>query len=144
MTRKQQALLTLLFFALTPLTTFILIWLRGLPSFAADRMGEVIVWVYGVTWVPAILAAVLLTAIVSVTTGKTGFFHRPYDFGRCFSLGAISGALTEALATWSYRAVSRHAFSDFWVAGAMIAGCLAGAFLTAAVLSSGAKRSAHA
>jgi len=120
------------FFVLAPFMTFILLWLKGLPSFASPA--QVLAWVYGVTWAPALLAGVLLAAVVSTVVQRTAYFQRPYDFGRCFSLGAIVGALTQASATWIYRGLTHHPFSDFWIAGAMIAGCLSGAILTPIIL----------
>ena len=135
MNRKQHVLLALLFFLLTPLLTFVLLYLRGLPEFAAGHLEGVVIWVFGVTWIPALWASVLLTVIVSGITRRTDYFHQPFDFGRSFSLGAIAGALTEAVATGSYRTITHHPFSDFWIAGAMISGCLVGAGLVPLVLS---------
>jgi hypothetical protein len=131
MNTKSRSFLMLSFLAVTPLVTLLLLWMKGLPTFAVEHVGEVLIWVYGVTWVPALLAGTLLAVIVSTVSKETDYFHRPYDFGRCFSLGAIVGALTEALATWGYRALTHHPFSDFWIAGAIISGCLSGACLTA-------------
>jgi hypothetical protein len=130
----MRLILTFSFLALVPLTTFILLYLKGIPTFAEQQIREVILWVYGVTWMPALVAGLLVSTIVSGVTHRTDYFHRPYDFGRCFSLGAIAGALSEALATWMYRIASHRPFSGFWIAGAMIAGCLVGAFLTSLVL----------
>ena len=92
---------------------------------------EILIWVYEMTWAPALHAGLLLGFTVLSVIQRTPYFHRPYDFGRSFSLGAVAGAIAQALATWLYRTLTRHPFSDFWIAGAMIAGCLAGAFLTA-------------
>jgi len=122
------------FLILAPLTTFLLIVLKGLPAFAASQLGEVLIWVYTVTWIPALLAGALLGGLVVMSAARTSYFHQPYDFGRSLSLGAIAGALAEALATWTYRAVSHRLFSDFWIAGAMITGCLAGGVIAAAFL----------
>jgi hypothetical protein len=129
---KIKFLLIGSFSLLTPLVTFLLLWAKGLPDFAST--GQVFVWAYAVTWVPALVAGVLLAVIVCGVIQRTPYFHNPYDFGRCFSLGAISGALTEAFTTFVYRAVTRHPFSDFWIAGAMIAGCLSGAALVPLIL----------
>lgn len=133
---KSRSLLMLSFLIVTPLVTFVLLVLKGLPSFAAEHTLEVLVWVFSSTWAPALMAGALLASIVSAVSKETGYFHRPYDFGRCFSLGAIVGAVSEALATWGYRALTHHPFSDFWIAGAMISGCLSGSFLTAFFLRS--------
>jgi hypothetical protein len=131
---KLKFLLIGSFLLLTPAVTAVLLWLRGLPDFVRGYPGAFVVWVYGVAWVPALVAGVLLAVIVSGVVRRTAYFHQPFDFGRSFSLGAIAGALTEAFATWFYREVTRHPFSDFWIAGAMIAGCLSGAVLVPAVL----------
>jgi hypothetical protein len=122
------------FLATAPLTTFVLLVLKGLPDFAASHQGEVLLWVYTVTWKPALLAGVLLGGVVVTIVSRTRSFHQPFDFGRSLSLGAVVGALAEALATGLYRALSHRMFSDFWIAGAMIAGCLAGGLIVAAVL----------
>jgi hypothetical protein len=123
-----------LFLLLAPLVTFLLIWLKGLPDFAIDRPWDVLLWVYSVTWIPAIMTGGLLSGTVIQTASQTRYFHQPYDFGRCFSLGAIAGALCEALSTTIYRTVSHRLFSDFWIAGAMIAGCITGGVVVAATL----------
>src|SRR5437879_3204041 len=88
-----RASITASFALLAPFTTYMLLMLKGFPSFALPHTGTVLIWVYSVTWVPALLAGVLLSGIVSTLIQKMAFFHRPYDFGRSFSLGAIAGAL---------------------------------------------------
>ncbi len=123
------------FTLLTPLVTFLMLWARGLPNFAQGYFLTVVFWVYSVTWAPALLAGALLAAVVYGVIRRTDYFHKPYDFGRCFSLGAITGSLAEALSTWAYRELIHHPFSDFWIAGAMISGCLVGAGLTAWLLA---------
>jgi hypothetical protein len=119
------------YWAVFPAVTFILLWLKGLPSFTQGRLGRVIVWSYE--------AGMLLALVVWIIVRRTKYFHQPYDFGRCFSLGAVLGAVIQALSTWLYRFLTHHPFSDFWIAGAMIAGCLTGAFLTAFFL----RRASH-
>ena len=119
------------YWAIFPTVTFILLWLKGLPLFAEGHMGRVLIWSYEVTWLPAAGAGILLALGVWIATRRTLYFYYPYDFGRSFSLGAVLGALLQAMATWLYRLLIHHPFSDFWIAGAMIAGCLSGAFLTA-------------
>ncbi len=114
------------FLMFAPLTTYALLVLKGLPVFATAHQGDVLIWVYQMTWIPALIAGGLVSLAAILLTAKTSFFHHPYDFGRCFSLGAISGALAEALATCSYRAISHRPFSAFWIAGATIAGFLTG------------------
>jgi hypothetical protein len=133
-TLKLKFLLIGSFLLLTPLVTGFLLWMKGFPDFAAGHPWAVFLWIYNVTWVPALVAGVLVAVVVSGVVRRTNYFHKPFDFGRSFSLGAIVGALAEAFATWFYREVTRHPFSDFWIAGAMIAGCLAGAALVPAVL----------
>src|SRR5438045_3614740 len=96
--------LTGAFLILSPFVTYLLLSIKGLPSFAISHQGQVLVWIYSVTWVPALLAGLLLSGTVSTLIQKTPYFHCPYDFGRCFSLGAIAGALAEAAATAFYRA----------------------------------------
>jgi len=128
--RKQLIpALALSFWAMTPLTTFVLLWLKGFPTFADSHLGQVMVWVYEVTWAPSLLSAVILALLVLLIIKRTEYFHRPYDFGRCFSLGAILGAGAHAGSTWLYRSITQHPFSGFWLAGALIAGSLTGAFL---------------
>src|SRR4051794_5973060 len=94
--RRLFPSLTLLFSILGPLITYLLLAMRGLPSFARFEPVEVFIWVYQVTWLPAILAALLLAGAASFLTARTPYFHAPYDMGRCFSFGAITGALAEA------------------------------------------------
>ncbi len=115
-----------LFVLLTPFITFCLLLLKGLPSFAVAHAFETLLWVYQITWIAGLLAGAMMAGGVSVTVSRTGFFHRPYDFGRSFSLGAILGALCQGLATGLYRVVVHKPFSSFWIAGAMLAGCLTG------------------
>ena len=124
-----------LFVLLAPLATFVLLMLKGLPPFAMAHLGQVLLWVYQVSWIAALVAGVLLGTLVAEVTARTSYFDRPYDFGRCFSLGAIGGALSEALATWLYRALSHRPFSTFWIAGAVMAGCLSGGLIVSVVLS---------
>ncbi len=119
---------------LGPLVTFGLLLLKGLPSFALAHMLAVLLWAFAVTWIPALGAGLLLSALLLGLRGRLGYFTKPYDFGRCFSLGAIAGAIVEALSTLVYRTLSHRPFSSFWIAGAAIAGCLAGAVVTAWVL----------
>ena len=123
--------LALCYWATFPAVTFLLLWLKGLPLFIEGHLGKMVVWAYEVTWLPAGVAGIILALSLKSVTRKTGYFHAPYDFGRAFSLGAVLGALIQALSTWLYRSLTHHPFSDFWIAGAMIAGCLSGAFLTA-------------
>jgi len=122
------------FLILSPLITLGLLILKGLPSFTAGHNLQLVLWVYQVTWVPALMSGILLSFVLAAIRPWMNFFTRPYDFGRCFSLGAISGALAEAFCTWTYRALSHRPFSSFWIAGAMISGALAGAGITAVLL----------
>jgi hypothetical protein len=119
---------------LSPLVTFGLIIFKGLPSFAVGHLLDVFVWVYQVTWIPALLSGLLLWFVLIGLRPWLLFFIEPYDFGRCFSLGAVVGAGVEALSTWGWRAVSHHPFSGFWIAGATISGSVAGAILMPAFL----------
>jgi hypothetical protein len=128
------AAFVLCFTAAVPVVTFNLLLWKGLPSFAAPFRGEVLYWIFTVTWVPALISGSLLAVLLMVIVRRTTSLHDPYDFGRCFSLGAVAGALSEALATGAYREITQRPFSDFWVAGAMIAGCISGAILTAVLL----------
>jgi uncharacterized membrane protein len=117
------------------LTTYALIILKGLPSFALSDPLTVLSWIFHVTWMAALLAGFLVAALVWKIVQETPAFTQPYDFGRCFSLGAVVGALAEAVSTWCYRYFSHRPFSSFWIAGATIAGCLIGALTTAVVLA---------
>jgi hypothetical protein len=130
----MMAAATMAFLILSPLVTLGLLFLKGLPSFTAGHPLELVLWVYQVTWVPALMSGFLLSFVLDAIRTRMSYFTQPYDFGRCFSLGAISGALAEAFCTWLYRVLSRHPFSSFWIAGAMISGALAGAVITAALL----------
>ena len=125
---------TLGFLIVSPLATFGLLVLRGLPSFAASHLLDVLAWVFEVTWIPALLSGAILFLILQMLRPRLNYFTEPFDFGRCFSLGAIAGALAEALSTGVYRTVSHRPFSSFWIAGAMLAGSLAGALIVTAVL----------
>lgn len=118
-----------------PLMTYALLALKGLPAFAVPHQLDVMAWVFRVTSMAALLAGFLVSILVWTMINSTGFFTRPYDFGRCFSLGAITGAFAEALSTWMYGQLSHRPFSNFWIAGATIAGCLVGSFTTAIALA---------
>jgi uncharacterized protein (TIGR02246 family) len=117
-----------------PLVTYAALMLRGFPSFVSGHPWIILGWAYSVTWVPAVLSGVILGVAVAAVVRRTDSFHAPYDFGRCFSLGAIVGAIAEAFATTVYRVVSHRGFSDFWIGGSMISGCLAGAVVVPIVL----------
>jgi hypothetical protein len=117
---------TLSFLIFTPLVTFALLVLKGLPVFVMGREIDVLIWVYQVTWLPALGSGILFSLVLCGLRPRIKFFTQPYDFGRCFSLGAITGALAEAFSTWAYRALTQHSFSSFWIAGAIIAGTLTG------------------
>jgi len=126
--------LALLFTVVAPLATFVLLAAKGLPAFTAFKTWEVMLWVYQVTWMPALLSGIILGVTTARVTSVTGYLHQPYDVGRCLSVGAIVGALAEALITSSFRIATHHPFSAFWIAGATIAGCVTGGVLTAIVL----------
>jgi len=130
---------TILFLIDAPLCTFALLLQKGLPPIAAGHVFDVVIWVYQVTWVPALVSGLLLSATLRGIRPWFPYFTKPYDFGRCFSLGAITGALAEAVATGGYRWMTHHAFSGFWIADAMIAGCLAGAGISVITLGRFAK-----
>src|SRR4051812_9268562 len=91
-----RAVLTGAFFLFTPFVTYLLLAAKGFPTFATQHPGQILIWVYEVTWVPALLSGILLSSVVSRLIYKTSYFHKPYDFGRSFSLGAIAGALSES------------------------------------------------
>jgi hypothetical protein len=137
---RMIVFMTVSFLLLSPLCTFGLLFLKGLPAFAAGHTFEVLVWVYQVTWMPALSSGLLLAGVLIAIRPWLPFFIRPYDIGRSFSLGAVTGALAEALSTWGYRTLSHRPFSSFWIAGAMIAGFLTGAGLTATLFARLAKR----
>jgi hypothetical protein len=120
---------TLGFLLLVPLYTDILLVLKGLPGFAASHPMDVVVWVYASTWLAALVSGLLVSAVATLIVRRTSYFHQPFDFGRCFSLGGIMGALAEMPATWLHRTISHRPPSDFWMAGASMAGFLAGATL---------------
>jgi len=127
--KKTSLQATFSFLIFTPFVTFVLIAVKGLPSFAIGHEIDVFLWVYQVTWLPALVSGVLFSSVLVGVKPWMGFFIQPYDFGRCFSLGAITGALAEAISTWAYRALTQHPFSSFWIAGSTIAGTLAGAVI---------------
>jgi hypothetical protein len=127
-------LITGSFVGVVPLSTFALLAAKGFPSFVTGHLWEVILWVYAVSWIPALCCGAVTSVVVLVLAARTTFFHRPYDVGRCVSLGAITGTLTEGLATWLYREASQRPFSWFWIAAAMIAGCLCGGLVVSWVL----------
>ena len=131
---RTTARLILSFTFLSPLVTFGLIVFKGLPSFASEHVGDVFVWVYQVTWIPALLSGILLWLLLAGLRAQLPFFTQPYDFGRCFSLGTVAGAVVEAVSTWGWRAISHHPFSSFWIAGATLSGSIAGAILMPALL----------
>jgi len=122
------------FVILVPLVTLGLLMMKGLPSFTNGYEAEVVVWVYRLTWLPGFLSGGLLALVLISLRSRIYYFIRPYDLGRCFSLGAITGAVAEAFSTWAYRAISHHPFSSFWIAGAIIAGAVTGSALTSLVL----------
>jgi len=128
-------LMTMAFVIGAPIITCALLALKGLPVFASPHGMTVLAWVFHVTWMAALMAGFLVSILVWKVVNSTGFFTQPYDFGRCFSLGAITGALAEAFTTWIYGHFSHRPFSNFWIAGATIAGCLVGSFTTAILLA---------
>jgi hypothetical protein len=125
----------LAFVLLSPLMTFVLLWMKGLPDFAEGKKGEVILWVYGMTWVPALITGLLLSVLIARIVRKINYFHKPYDVGRCLSLGAVLGATIQGLATHGYRMVQGLIFSSFWIATGAISGAIVGAIVVAVVLS---------
>src|SRR5581483_2206357 len=92
-----------LFLAFAPLCTFVLLFLKGLPHFATGHEWDVVVWVYQTTWAPALASGLLLAGALRGVRPWRSYFTQPYDIGRCFSFGAIVGALAEACATGVYR-----------------------------------------
>src|SRR5665213_166958 len=128
------AFTTILFSIVAPLCTFGMLFLKGLPHFTAGHALDVVIWIYQVTWIPSLISGLLLSAVFYGIRPWRSYFIQPYDFGRCFSLGAIVGAITEASTTWGYRMILHRPFSGFWIAGEMIAGFLVGATLSVIVL----------
>ncbi len=131
---KHRLILTLGFLVGSPLITFLLLWVRGLPDFAQGHLDQVLIWVFSVVWIPALFSGALLSALLAFIVAHTPYFHKPYDIGRSISLGAVLGAVLQALTTLGYRALTHHPFSDFWIGGAMIAGCLTGALMVPFIL----------
>lgn len=134
MKTKHRWVLLFGFLIGSPLVTFVLLWLRGLPDFAQSHLDQVLIWVYSVVWAPAAFAGAFLATVLGFIISQTPYFHKPFDFGRSLSLGAVLGAVLQALTTLAYRALTQHPFSDFWIGGGMIAGCLTGAVLVPWVL----------
>lgn len=126
---------TISFFIGAPAMTYVLLALKGLTAFAAPHRIEMMAWVFHVTWMSALMTGLSVSMIIWKIVSGTGFFTQPYDFGRCFSLGAIIGACAEAFWTWMYGRVAHRPFSNFWIAGATIVGCLVGSLTTAVVLA---------
>lgn len=121
------AVATLGFVVFAPLYTYILLVLRGLPAVAISHQLEVVIWVYRSTWLAALISGVVVSAFVLMVVRRTVFFFQPFDFGRCFSLSGVTGAIVEVPATCLHRTLSNRPHSDFWIAGAMMAGFLSGA-----------------
>ncbi len=118
-----------------PLVTFLLLWIKGLPDFARGHLDQVVLFAYVETWLPALLTGAALSIVTAMIIQRTSYFHRPYDFGRSFSLGAVLGALLHGALTFLYRSLTEHVFSSFWIAGAMIAGSIVGAIGLSIILS---------
>ncbi len=125
---------SLSFLLVSPLVMLALLSLKGLPAFASEHLGEVIVWSYDITWLPALGSGLLLCLVLRGIRPWLPFFVHPYDFGRCFSLGAITGGVSQAILMVLFRAVLGRPFSGFWTAGALMAGCISGAALAPIIL----------
>jgi hypothetical protein len=133
-TRRLIATITVAFALLGPWVTLGLLALKGLPPFVHDRFGQMILWVYLETGVPALAAGLLVSSLAVSVVRRSRTFHQPYDFGRCFSLGAIVGALAHGATTFLFRLLMQRRFSSFWIGGEMIAGSLTGAAILSFVL----------
>jgi len=121
---------TIGFGVLAPLILFGLLCIKGLPPFAVDHPEEVLFWLYTSTGVQSLLAGGFLSGALVLLKSRWGYFIWPYDFGRSASFGAVAGAILYSVATVIVRVISGKPYSDFWIAGALMAGCLAGSILT--------------
>lgn len=132
---KLGGIIILGFLILSPILTFFLFLVKGLPDFARARLLLVLGWVFQTTWLAALVAGVLIAAIVLATVQRTPIFIYPYDFGRCFSLGAIVGGIAEALGTYvQFFLLFHSAPSGFRLAGDIMSGCVAGAVVAAGAM----------
>ncbi|MFA5976281.1 MAG: hypothetical protein WC859_08995 [Elusimicrobiota bacterium] len=82
-------------------------------------------------WLATLVGGGLLWAVSVFLARRTTYFHQPYDFGRCFSLGAIVGSLTQMIGSLIQFPVQFHQFPTwFRLGGALISGCLTGGIVS--------------
>lgn len=115
----------------SPLATFCLLWVKGLPDFAAPH--HVFYWSYQHAGWSSILSGLLLSLFLLMIRRWWGKTTRPYDFGRSFSIGACFGAAAQGLATVIYRSVMGKSFSSFLVSAALMAGAIVGSIIVSFV-----------
>jgi len=118
---------SLLFTLIQPLFLYGLLILKGLPPYAMAHWVALLGLVYRLSVIPSLSAGLLLALLLWALRGRWDFFIKPYDFGRTFSIGAIGGALAEALVLAVARGMIRVMFTNVWFAAAVIAGFAAGA-----------------
>lgn len=121
---------------LVPAVTLCLLKLKSFPTFPGSDWANALPWIYRALTFPSILAGLLVSGVAVLITRRTHLFHDPYDFGRAVSLGAVTGAFAQVAAVaaqhlWQYQQKLPH---NFWLATAVMAGCLCGALIVALCL----------
>ncbi|MFA5974610.1 MAG: hypothetical protein WC859_00395 [Elusimicrobiota bacterium] len=118
------------------LLVHVLLWMfliiKGVPSLVQGHPLLFVGWVIETTWLAALIGGGLLMGVTIFLVRCTNCFHHPYDFGRCFSLGAIVGSLAQALGITLQFLLQFHQLpTGFRVGGAFLSGCLAGGLVVA-------------
>jgi len=116
---------------LTPLTTFLLLWMKGFPNFADEHKTYILLWCFETTGPTGLLSGLLLAALFWVIRPRWGWLIWPYDFGRSVSVGAVGGAAAHVLGMLVYRFAIGKPFSTFWMSGAILSGAICGAIIAA-------------
>jgi hypothetical protein len=133
---ERLALLVIVFAVGAPLITYTLMWLKGIFTFEDSAWKIALAWTYQVTLFPSLVSGTAIWGLLRAITQRTAYFHRPYDFGRCFSLGAVTGAvLHSAGVCLSFLIIHPHGRpSAFWIATGLMAGALCGSATVSLIL----------